>query len=176
MAVTLNAGASGIDQPGIYRATLILGNDAPHGAPAIPVQMTVATPPTWGKVAGVITSLGICDAAPAPLANAAVTLRSNSGVTHTVNTDGAGSYSRWVNATDNPYAVMAVAAHHLANQAAGVAVNAGNAVTVDVNLRLLESCLTPAPAAVTATVSFGGATGGALTLRNTARTPAPSTS
>ncbi len=66
-----------ITQPGEYFGTLFVNSDDPvNDEIPVPVTMTVVPPATWGKLMGTVTSLGYCDADPAPLVDAEVLIES----------------------------------------------------------------------------------------------------
>ena len=66
ITVTVDASVPEVDQPGAYRAELVIAEDTPHSVPPVPVTMNVAPPADWGKATGTITGLAECDAPGAP--------------------------------------------------------------------------------------------------------------
>ncbi len=77
VTVTLDASVPEVEQPGIYTATLLFNSDdALNPTISIPVVMTVTPPADWGKLTGLVQSLGYCDNNPAPLEGARVYIQS----------------------------------------------------------------------------------------------------
>jgi len=168
VTVTFDASLLDVDQPGDYRARLVLATDTPYSnTVAVAAHMQVTAPATWGKVQGEITSRGVCDIEPAPLANAEVVLRGSSGALSLVHTDEAGMYSRWLDAADAPYRVTAWAENHVAEEMENVQVIPADSVTADLALRVASPCLITEPPAAIQPVQFGGTASTSITLRNT---------
>jgi len=161
--VTFDAGVPSTTQPGEYYARLNLRNDTPYGDLGIPVTMTVPPPPTWGKLAGTVTSLGYCDANPAPLEGAAVLVTGISGMDWTLTTDINGTYSLWVE--QGSHTVTVSAADHVTG-AALVTVTAQATTVQDVGLRSVEPCISIAPLSMAATLIPGASETQILALTN----------
>ena len=96
--------------------------------------MTVNAPASWGKLEGVVTGLGYCEANPQPLADAALVIAASSGLTWTVKTDAAGFYQRWLDQAGSPFTLTANSAGYLPESANGISVSAGFTTTVNFNL------------------------------------------
>jgi len=86
VTITLDAGVPEVVQPGDYFATLKVKGD--NATVEVPVTMTVEPPDTWGKLTGLVQSLGYCDAMTTPLQGAVVYVESGVTelVTYTVDT------------------------------------------------------------------------------------------
>ncbi len=74
VTITLDAGVPEVAQPGDYFATLKVKGD--NATVEVPVTMTVEPPATWGKLEGLVQSLGYCDALTTPLQGAVVFVES----------------------------------------------------------------------------------------------------
>ena len=155
-----------IDQPGIYYGGLRIKNNDPENQDlTLPVTMTVTAPTNWGKLEGVVTSLGYCDSNPAPAAGAEVYLEGSGGYTFTLFTEADGSYIRWLDASQSPYTVTVSYPEH-ATGVAVVNINGGVTTTANFDLRWLKPCLTPDPLAMEVAVELGAAVTQTLTLYN----------
>jgi hypothetical protein len=162
--VTFDAGE--VSQPGTYYATLTVDHDTPYSVPAIPVTMTVNTPSAWGQVEGTLTSLGYCDADPAPLIGYDVLIEDSTGAVYTATTDGDGLYEWWVDASTSPLTITATIEGYEEQVVTGVVVTEGEVTTVDVDLRLLEPCVSAAPTAFEHVVYLGDTVTDTLDLFN----------
>ncbi|MFZ6027010.1 MAG: Kelch repeat-containing protein [Chloroflexota bacterium] len=163
--VTFDAGIPEVTQPGDYLATLRIMNDTPYGELAVPVTMTVLAPSTHGKIEGTVTGLGYCDDYPAPIEGAEVIVTSSSTV-YTLTTDAAGSYGLWLDAAEGPLDITVTEPEHTAGEALGVVITAGQTTTQDFDLRLLQPCITSAPASFDVTLLEGVSTTLSLELLN----------
>ncbi len=144
--VTFDAGASGVDQPGEYHASLKVKSDDPvNGSIEMPVTMTVIPPDTWGKLDGVINSMGYCDENPWPIAEAQIIVESSAGITYTLQSGDDGSYIRWLDEAGSPYTVYVTAADHVASDPVTVEVAGQQTTTQDIFLRWMVPCLSVAP-------------------------------
>ncbi len=162
VAVDFDASVAGIDQPGDYLANLWIHSDDPFAPAILPVTMTVTPPATWGELRGTVTSLGRCDANPAPLEGATVVIMNGTSVTLT--TDISGTYSYWL--STGTYTVTVAAADHVGD-AAVVIVPAASAVTQDFSLTWLGPCVTSiTPSSMEVTVAMGVSTTLPLTMTN----------
>ena len=155
VAITFDAGAAAVDQPGAYHAALQLDTDTPYEVEAIPVTMTVAPPAGWGKLQGTVRGLGKCDTSPAPLPGAQITIGGADASEQVLLADASGVYTRWLAASAGPYAITVSAANHVTRTAPAVAVPAGNAVTQDFDLRLVEPCIGAMTPALAITLTPG---------------------
>ncbi|HOU13898.1 MAG TPA: S8 family serine peptidase [Anaerolineae bacterium] len=150
VTVAFDAGALPLAQPGEYATALWVYHDTPSSALRVPVTMTVVPPSAYGKLTGVVTGLGDCDAHPAPLANANIVITNQLGVTWTLQTDAAGVYQRWLATSGSPFTVTASAVGHTSGLQSGIFVQDGLTTTADFNLRRLQPCVTVAPTTLAA--------------------------
>src|SRR5512145_498046 len=119
-----------------------------------PLAGSVAAPPDWGVVSGVVTSTGQCDAQPAVLEGAEVIIK-GSGETYTATTDSDGRYLWWLPAAEGPLTIRASAESHQAESVSAVAITAGYTTTQDFDLRLLAPCLRVEPGQLAVTLTVG---------------------
>ncbi len=166
--MTFNTDTPGM-QPGVHYGTLRVRSNAPNDAPNIPLTLTVSLPDSWGKVAGVVTGLGVCDADPAPLAQAMVRVESaTSGAVWTFATDKSGAYQFWYDPAHNPVTVtLSSSDHGYFGETGGITVTQQQTTTLNFDLRLLKPCLTFEPAEVAVSVGRGVSATASLTLHNT---------
>jgi len=170
--VTLDFDASVVDQPGEYRTTLLVRNDTPYGELHVPVTMTLTPPNSWGKVSGVVTGLGVCNADPAPLSRAAVRVESaTTGKVWTLETDHNGVYTLWLDPAQSPLTITVSAprgrsVHDYYGQVGGVTVAAQQTTTRNFDLHLLRPCLLFDPAGAAMTLEIGAAATMPFTLTN----------
>ncbi len=161
--VTFDAAAVG--QPGEYLATLQVDSDDPlNNRYTFPARMLVSVPPDYGKLEGVVSSLGHCDVNPTPLYKADVVIESAGGVTYSLPTAPDGSYSWWLKEGD--YTVMASSADHT-TETASVTIVAQQTTLQDLALRWLKPCLSVDPQSLEAALEMGANTTVPLTLQNT---------
>ncbi|TDD67734.1 peptidase S8 [Jiangella aurantiaca] len=104
--VTLTFDASALEQPGTVSAALVLRDDTPYDAAAIPVHLTVSAPSTWGRLMGTVRGQA-CDGTTAPLPGAVVQLDAATG-SRTLVTGTDGRYATWFDRTANPVAAVVV--------------------------------------------------------------------
>ncbi len=158
--VTLDAGY--VNQPGMYYGELaVASNDPMYGRLTYPVTMVVETPPTWGILDGVVTSLGYCDANPAPLAGAEVVIQGmTSTITLTTNLNG--GYRYWLDEGESPLTVTVNAPEHPQGQATGLTITGQQTTTQNFDLRWLRPCVSVAPDSLSLTLTPG--TSGTLPL------------
>jgi len=167
VAVDFDASVTGIEQPGDYLANLWVHSDDPFAPTIVPVTMTVTPPATWGELRGTVTSLGRCDANPAPLEGATVVIVNGTSVMLT--TDVNGAYSYWLPA--GTYTVTVAAADHVGAKA-GVTVPAAGEVTQDFSLTWLGPCVTSiTPSSMEVTVAMGMSETLLLTMTNAGAGP-----
>jgi len=165
--VAVDFDASVVEQPGDYLANLWVHSDDPFAPARVPVTMTVTPPATWGELRGTVTSLGRCDANPAPLEGATVVIVNGTSVTLT--TDVNGAYSYWLPA--GTYTVTVAAADHVGD-AAVVTVPAAGEVTQDFSLTWLGPCVTSiTPSSMEVTVAMGMSETLPLTMTNAGAGP-----
>ncbi len=165
--LTFDAGATytEIIQPGKYFGTLFVNSDDPVNAKVpVPVTMTVAPPATWGKLMGTVTSLGYCDADPAPVAGLEVLIEGSGGMTWTTTTDASGMYQLWLES--GPVTVTVLAPEHSKGEATATIV-AGETTVQDFNLRWLVPCVQVDPPALHAELELGATATRVMTLTNT---------
>jgi len=155
-------------QPGVYHGALRLRHNAPNDFANMPLTLTVSPPDSWGKVAGVVAGLGVCDADPAPLAEAAVQVKSAASgkVVWSGATDKNGAYQFWYDPADNPVTIT-VSAPDYFGAVGGVTATPQQTTTVNLDLRLLQPCLTFDPVGISTTVRMGAGAVASFTLRNT---------
>ena len=158
VTVTVDASVAEVDQPGPYRAELVIAEDTPHSVPPVPVTMNVTPPADWGKASGTITGLGECDAAAESLEGATVQIGD-----FTVETDDTGLYEWWLAAGTYP---ITVSADGYVGETDEVVVTAGATSETDFELRLDAPCPSVSPDSFEFTVPFGGGDGGDMTITN----------
>ena len=112
--VVVTFDANKVNAPGTYKASATVNSNDPQNQ-AIDVQttMVVTAPANWGVLQGTISSLGYCDANPAPLSGATVLVTGSNGMTRTATTGANGSYEFWLPDYGSPYTVLATEADHL---------------------------------------------------------------
>ncbi len=164
--VVLDAGVPEVTQPGVYFATLKVKENTPYAAIYVPVTMTVQAPAAWGKLEGTVTGLGYCDADPAPLKDALITVEGADGFTKTLTTLEDGSYQWWLDEVHSPLTVTVAAIDHQVGSATGVLVVAAQTTLVDFNLRWLKPCISAAPTSMDVTVAMGYSTTVPMQLNN----------
>ena len=166
MDVTFDGGVPEISQPGIYRAQLRFDDDTPYSLPNLPLTMTLTAPPTWGKLSGVVTGLGYCDADPSPLHNADVTIESSAGLTWTQKTDANGEYQRWLEEAGSPYTITVETNEYSIGLFSDLIVTGGISVTRNFDLHWLRPCIRITPPALSASLKQGRSSVLTLTLDN----------
>jgi N-acetylneuraminic acid mutarotase len=174
--VEITYDASVVDQPGVYTATLRADYYSPNAPLDIPISMNVTAPPVWGKVEGVVSGLGYCDANPLPLAGAQVVIESALGTVN-LTTSPDGEYAYWLDQAYSPLTINVTYPDHQDGLASGVTITAGQLTTQGFDLRWLKPCAltqpglfeVQVPASYQATrvldVSNGGAAGMDVALR-----------
>jgi uncharacterized repeat protein (TIGR01451 family) len=131
--------ASAVDQPGAYNAWLWLeSNDPLQTGAYVPVEMTVEVDADMGVLRGVVTmdrhplGLGL------PAENATVMMTDTLGE-HTMRTNASGEFVHYVPSTDLPLDVDLIASYpDYQDDAAAVTLNAGQTVTAEMAVRLME--------------------------------------
>ncbi len=104
--VTLAFDASALEQPGTVSAALVLRDDTPYDAAAVPVHLTVSAPATWGRLKGAVTARS-CDGAVTPLPGAVVQLDAATG-SRTLVAGPDGRYATWFDRAANPVDAVVV--------------------------------------------------------------------
>jgi subtilisin family serine protease len=132
ITVTFDASVPEVDQPGTYRANLQVRNDSPYGAESVAVTMAVLAPASWGKLSGVVYSLGYCDVNTTTLQGVDLLIEAGSGQTITLQTGSSGGYVRWME--QGTYTVTVSAAGHLP-QSFVASIPPGGALVHDLYLR-----------------------------------------
>ncbi|WP_194924654.1 carboxypeptidase regulatory-like domain-containing protein [Catenulispora pinisilvae] len=137
--VTLDA--SQITAPGSYTGALTFTTDTPYVSNALPVNLHVAAPRSWGEVTGTVTSAATASRAAKPLPGATVQLcaardAASGTCTHpryTVTTDAHGAYSLWLPGCGEPLAVVASTTGY-ASQTKEVTIRRGGVFELDFTL------------------------------------------
>jgi hypothetical protein len=129
--------ATGVAQPGAYRAALGLRSDTPYPVPSVGVEMNVLPPASWGKIQGTVTGR-TCAGDPVSIR---ATVRLNSlndpAVGYTLTAESQGRYAYWV--PKGRYE-MIVAKDGWIPQAQRVQISPGLVSTVDVTLAPVSPC------------------------------------
>ena len=162
--VTLDASA--VEQPGDYLAHLRITNDTPYGPLAVPVTMHVTPPATYGKLAGTVTGLGLCDSDPAPLAGAMVHIEGSLGTIWDLETHLDGYYLVWMDESESPLAITVSMPEHEPGYAAGVIVAAGSTSIMNFDLRWLKPCFSTDPTSLESSLELGSTSTETFTLVN----------
>lgn len=157
--------ASPLPQPGIYAAGLRLVADTPYPAAQADATLTVTTPASYGTLTGTVRSLGYCDATPAPLADANVSIQGNAGIV-TTTTDADGEFTWQLPAGQGPFTLTAFAPGHAAAAAPPAALAQGGTATVNIDLRAKLPCFDVLESSLSATAVVGETTTRPLTLSN----------
>jgi hypothetical protein len=126
VTVVLNAADPAIAQPGVYTAVVTLSTDTPYQVPDVAVNMTVKPPKTWGKIAGVVSTV-VKSGSSVPVPGATVELDSWAA-SYTLTTEADGSYAIWIDKRNNPVTAI-VAKDGFKPQTARIRVLAGQTVT-----------------------------------------------
>ena len=170
--IVWNANNASVTQPGIYTGSLNIHNNDPVAQnTALPVVMTVQPAAFQGLLTGVVSTTGICDANPAPIAGAQVDLAGAGGFTTTLTTNAAGEYRYYVDAAQSPFMITVTAPDHLVTPAGGVAVVGGGTTTHNFTLRLQKPCLKVDPSSLQATLRFGSSASQPLFITSTGALP-----
>ncbi|OQY47343.1 MAG: hypothetical protein B6242_05205 [Anaerolineaceae bacterium 4572_78] len=122
--------------------------------------MTVTLPSGYGQLSGDVTGLGYCDNDSYPLAGAEVTV---AGMQLT--TDANGHYFIYLDSSDNPYDVEAIAEGHI-GETSSASIVEGDVVEVDFALRSDEPCISVAHDTMEATLEYGQSESFIMTLTN----------
>lgn len=163
--------AGGITQPGTYTATLKVQNNDPARQNAqVAAVLTVLPSATQGNVVGTVTSSGVCDTNPYPIAGATVWFVKGAN-TFSTTTNANGNYSYWLEAPLSPYSLTVTAAQHPTTTRT-LTVTAGVTNTQNFTLRLQQPCLGVAPAGLSATVQLSATASQTFTVNNTGATAA----
>jgi hypothetical protein len=159
--------ASVVTQPGKYYGTLSVSSDDPVNKKiAVPVTMTVSAPDTYGLLRGVVSGLGYCDQNPVVLEGATVIV--TNGGTFTLTTNENGEYMVWLD--QGTYTVEASADEHTSASAV-VQITGQQTTTQDLDLRLIQPCMSLTPPSMEAWLTPGTFETQILTLINTGAGP-----
>ncbi len=165
--VRFDAGVPAVAYPGDYYAELQVNAATPYVAPTVSVTLTVLPPPSYGKLKGAVVGLGVCDAYPAPLANATLTITDSRGLTWTLQSAADGAYQFWLDEIGSPVTVTVAAAGHASGMATGIVISGGMTSTLNFNVRQLQPCVSVAPSALAVTLMHGAHYTTALRISNT---------
>jgi subtilisin family serine protease len=147
--ISVTFDSSVVTQPGTYMAEIkIKTNDPVNSKFVIPVTMNVNGPVDYGRLEGIVQSLGYCDQNPAPLKNATVQVVDGP----TLTTDAAGHYSIWLQ--EGTYELVVTADGHV-EASATVEIVAQQTVTQDFDLRVIEPCTSVDPLSFEVDVAEG---------------------
>ncbi len=158
--VTLDASVPEILQPGAYTAQIRILDSTPYDAAPVQVTMDVIPPANWGKLAGTITGLEVCDAPGAPLAGVNVQI----DFVATTQSNSSGLYGYWMPA--GAYTVTVYTGNYFP-QTFVADITAGQTTTQDIDMRLAAPCVTQSPDSFLVTVPEGSTTTRTLSLDNT---------
>lgn len=172
--VVVTFDANKVNAPGTYRASATVNsNDPQNQALDVQTTMVVTAPANWGALQGAISSLGHCDANPAPLAGATVLVTGSNGMTRTATTGASGSFEFWLPDYGSPYTLQATEPDHVAASAGGIVVTGLGTTTQDLSLRWMRPCFTATPPELSATVEWQGSASQVMTLANTGAASTP---
>ncbi|TDC51651.1 peptidase S8 [Jiangella ureilytica] len=104
--VTLTFDASALEQPGAVSAALVLRDDTPYDAAAVPVHLTVSAPSTWGRLTGTVLGRS-CAGTTTPLPGVVVQLDGATG-SRTLVSGADGRYATWFDTAANPVGAVVV--------------------------------------------------------------------
>jgi hypothetical protein len=169
--VGLDANVLQTAEPGNYYAQLWIQHSTPYVVNNVPVTLTLNAPATWGKLAGQVTGLAVCDAPGAPLANATVLVESSNGLTWTLTTDASGSYKLWLAASNSPLTLTLSHAGYVSQAQAGITVTAQATTTQGFSLRLNAACISQTPSAFDVTLRSGQSATLPLTITGSGAPP-----
>jgi hypothetical protein len=131
-------------QPGQHRAQIQIEDDTPQALLSIPITLTVDAPPTWGKLAGTVTSVGENEHVVLPLANAQILVESqSSGETWTLRTDSSGTYQLWLDAAHSPLTLTLIRPRYAEQPVRDVIIRAQQTTTYDFALAGLKITYLP---------------------------------
>ncbi len=172
--VVVTFDANKVNKPGTYKASaMVNSNDPQNQAIDVLTTMVVTAPANWGVLQGTISSLGYCDANPAPLSGATVLITGSNGMTRTTTTGADGAFEFWLPDYGSPYSIQATEPDHLPASAGGIIVTGMGNTTQDLSLRWMRPCVTETPAFLSATVEWQASATLQMDLANTG--PASST-
>jgi uncharacterized membrane protein len=147
-----------IPQPGLYTGHVRLRDDTPEAARNLPVSMDVTAPANWGRLEGVVSALGRCDAEGGELAGVEVDIAGQV----LLETDSLGEYGWWIPA--DTYAVTFSADGYVTQT---INVNVVSPTTgLDVSLRLDTPCTSAAPTSLVASAVEGQTNVDSIVLTN----------
>jgi uncharacterized repeat protein (TIGR01451 family) len=157
--------ADRVPQPGLYTAALTVTENTPYPAPSLLASLTATTPASFGTISGTVTSQGYCDANPAPLEGATVSLQGSAGVFQTT-TDEDGNYTWLIDSAQGPFHVAVSAAGHIPTSASGIALSPGGNADVDLDPRAALPCFDVVENSLSATLEQGDTAQRVLNLAN----------
>ncbi len=164
--VIFDTGVAEITQPGLYHAQIEVENDTPYGVLTIPVTMTVLPPSGWGKVEGVVTSLGYCDDDPFALKGVSVLITDSFGVGQMVMTGNDGAYAFWKEEIYSPLLLTISHPDYETVVFTNVVVTDQATVRRDVDWRWPYPCVSVDPVNMSATLDADNAVTKKLTISN----------
>jgi N-acetylneuraminic acid mutarotase len=138
VTVTLDASASGVEQPGTYSAGLTLSEDTPYPFAAVPVTMTVQPPAGWGELAGTVTGT-TCTGVRIPVDAATITVTGRRQ-TFTLKTAPDGTYQLWLDAANSPVSLVVGKNGWTPTGQSGIRLRKGQTATTDVTLTPSPAC------------------------------------
>ncbi|HEY7047449.1 MAG TPA: carboxypeptidase regulatory-like domain-containing protein [Jatrophihabitantaceae bacterium] len=138
ITVTLDAAATGVDQPGTYSAGLTLSEDTPYPFAAVPVTMTVQAPASWGELTGTVTGT-TCTGAVVRLDAATITV-SGRHQAFTLKTAADGTYQLWLDAANSPLSLVVGMNGWTPTGKSGIRLRKGQTATADVTLTPSPAC------------------------------------
>jgi N-acetylneuraminic acid mutarotase len=137
VAVTLDASAAVVTQPGAYAAQLTVKTNTPYQVAPVDVTMNVTPPTSWGKISGTVVGVN-CDGTVLPLAGATVQI-DTWAAHYTLKTDANGRYALWLDHRNNPLQVI-VAKDGWQPQTRQVKIVARQNTTADWKLLSAQTC------------------------------------
>ncbi|HHN93250.1 MAG TPA: hypothetical protein ENK17_00625, partial [Anaerolineae bacterium] len=164
--ITFDAGVPEAQQPGVYYAELRINGNAPNDVANVPVTLTVTAPDNWGKLTGVVESLGHCDSNPEPLEDVEVNVMASTGMEWVLTTDVSGTYTLWLDPAHNPLTITVEVEGYTSQVITGVMVAAQDTTVEDIALRSLEPCFNITPEGFDVTVQWGMSATWPLSLTN----------
>lgn len=142
ISVTLDSTRLPQAQFGDYTAALEVTQNTPYGTRTVPVTMTIAVPPTWGKLAGVVTSIDACNAKASPLRGAQLHVEDpRLGQEWQLTTDISGTYQLWLDPAHNPLDLTVTRRGHTPERITNVHITAQRVITQNIELHeLARTC------------------------------------
>lgn len=154
--------------PGEHRASLcVQSNDPLRSTIRVPIELSVATPPTYTTILGQIQSAGYCGREPAPLSHALITVDTAMS-SFTVNADDHGRYALALPSSQGPVDITVTGGGHLPAVLAGLVLEPGSVLSEDFALVLDAPCAQTTPTALAFSLPTEQAGTAALTVDNRA--------